>query len=84
MEGEGGREREIEREREREREKNQEKKASHENSTLKLNYTPGKFSQSTSMGVDLFVSPIFWYLSLSVSAFSPCQGRLPRRKYMNM
>ena len=45
---------------------------------------PGKFSQRTSMGVDLFVSPIFWYLSFSVSALSPCQGRLPRRKYMNM
>ena len=32
-----------------------------------------KISQSTSMDVDLFVSPIFWYLSLSVSAFRPCQ-----------
>ena len=29
---------------------------------------PGKFSQRTSMGVDLFVSPIFWYRSFSVSA----------------
>ena len=31
-------------------------------------YQPGKFSQRTSMGVDLFVSPIFWYRSFSVSA----------------
>lgn len=47
-------------------------------------YGPGKFSHKTSIGVDLFVSPIFWYLSLSVSAFKPCQGKLPLRKYMNM
>ena len=27
----------------------------------------------TSMGVALFVSPIFWYLSFNVSAFNPCE-----------
>ena len=47
-------------------------------------FSPGNPSQRTSMGVALFVSPIFWYLSFRVSAFSPCQGRDPRRKYMNM
>ena len=31
-------------------------------------HQPGKVSQRTSMGVDLFVSPIFWYRSFSVSA----------------
>lgn len=31
---------------------------------------PGKFSQRTSTGVFLFVSPIFWYLSFKVSACS--------------
>ena len=39
---------------------------------------------NTSIGVARLVSPIFWYLSLSVSAFNPCQGRLPLKKYMNM
>lgn len=31
-------------------------------------YSPGKLSQSTSMGVARLVSPIFWYLSFKVSA----------------
>jgi hypothetical protein len=30
------------------------------------------------------VSPIFWYRSFSVSAFSPCHGSEPRRKYINI
>ena len=34
----------------------------------KPKHQPGKVSQRTSMGVDLFVSPIFWYRSFSVSA----------------
>lgn len=37
-----------------------------------------------SIGVFFFVSPILWYRSLSVSAFRPCHGNMPRRKYMNM
>ena len=40
--------------------------------------------RNTSIGVARLVSPIFWYLSLSVSAFNPCQGRFPLKKYMNM
>ncbi len=32
------------------------------------------------MGVLRLVSPIFWYLSLSVSALRPCQGSEPRKK----
>lgn len=36
------------------------------------------------MGVARFVSPIFWYLSFSVSALRPCHGNEPRKKYMNM
>jgi hypothetical protein len=45
---------------------------------------PGCPSHSTSIGVALFVSPIFWYLSFSVSALRPCQGKLPLRKYINI
>lgn len=43
-----------------------------------------KFFQLTSIGVALFVSPIFWYLSLSVSAFKPCHGSEPLKKYINI
>lgn len=38
----------------------------------------------TSIGVARFVSPIFWYRSLSVSAFKPCHGSDPLRKYINI
>lgn len=47
------------------------------------NYNNSLVTQ-TSMGVALFVSPIFWYLSLSVSAFKPCHGNEPRKKYINI
>ncbi len=40
--------------------------------------------RNTSIGVARFVSPIFWYRSLSVSAFKPCHGSEPLRKYINM
>lgn len=32
----------------------------------------------------LFVSPIFWYRSFSVSALRPCHGKLPLKKYINI
>ena len=44
---------------------------------------PGYPAHSTSTGVSRLASPIFWYRSLIVSAFRPCHGRLPRRKYIN-
>jgi hypothetical protein len=34
------------------------------------------------MGVDCFFSPIFSYFCLFVAALRPCQGKLPRRKYI--
>jgi hypothetical protein len=34
------------------------------------------------MGVVCFFSPIFSYFCLFVAALRPCQGKLPRRKYM--
>ena len=38
--------------------------------------------QSTSTGVDIFFSLIFSYFCFFVAAFKPCQGRLPRLKYI--
>lgn len=37
--------------------------------------SPGKFSHSTSTGVARLVSPIFWYLSFSVSAWGGERGQ---------
>ncbi len=36
----------------------------------------------TSIGVDIFFSEIFSYFWRFVAALRPCQGRLPRRKYI--
>ena len=44
---------------------------------------PGKPSHNSEIRVVCFFSLIFSYTRLLVSALSPCQGRLPRRKYMN-
>lgn len=38
---------------------------------------------SSSMGVDIFFSLIRSYFWRLVAALSPCQGKLPLRKYMN-
>jgi hypothetical protein len=35
------------------------------------------------MGVDSFFSLIFSYFCRLVAALRPCQGRLPRRKYIS-
>jgi len=43
---------------------------------------PGKPSHNSFIGVICFFSPIFSYFCLFVAALRPCQGRLPRRKYM--
>ncbi len=37
----------------------------------------------TSMGVLIFFSLIFSYFCFFVAALSPCQGKLPRRKYIS-
>ena len=36
----------------------------------------------TSTGVDIFFSLIFSYFCFFVAAFKPCQGRLPKLKYI--
>lgn len=38
---------------------------------------------NSSIGVDIFFSLILSYFCRLVAAFRPCQGKLPRRKYMN-
>ena len=40
--------------------------------------------QSTSTGVDSFFSLILSYFCFFVAALSPCQGKLPKLKYINM
>lgn len=46
-------------------------------------YIPGKSLHSISIGVEIFLSAIFSYLSFLLSALSPCQGNDPLKKYIN-
>ena len=51
--------------------------------SVQMSGSPGYPAHNTSTGVSRLASPIFWYRSLIVSAFRPCHGRLPRRKYIS-
>jgi len=48
-----------------------------------INHSPGNPLHSSSTGVEHFISAILSYLSFFAPAFTPYQGRDPRRKYIN-